>query len=125
MSNMMAVFLNGEALIEYDRSKSLTEGQQAYLERMDKQMDQGITSADQSIPHPDSQQRAQFVALNLINALRTDDEARIAATCAYLANRHPDFKQVRADINQDNGAVLIDLVTDQEYVNQVKVGFDA
>ena len=125
MSDSMVVLLNGEAMFEYDRSISLPENQQQYLDRMDQKMDGGIVLGNETIENPDQQQRAQFVAFTLLNAIKNDDEAVIAAMNSYLATRYPDLKQVKADIDKDNGKVMFDLIFDQEHKNQVKVSFNA
>ncbi|MDH5600300.1 MAG: hypothetical protein OEY78_03235 [Gammaproteobacteria bacterium] len=125
MSDSMVVLLNGEAMFEYDRSIQLPAKQQQYLDRMDQKMDGGIQLGNETIVNPDQQQRAQFVAFTLLNAIKNDDEPVIAAMNSYLAIRYPDLKQVKADIDQDNDKVMFDLVFDKEHKNQVKVSFNS
>jgi hypothetical protein len=125
MSDSMVVLLNGEALFEYDRSKPLAENQRQYLDRMDSQMDEGITLGTEKIAKPDQQQRAQFVAFTLLTAIQQDNEAIIAAMNSYLAIRYPDLKQVKADMDETSRKVMFDLIFDQEHKNQVKVSFNA
>ncbi len=125
MSEMMVVLLNGEAMFEYDRAKPLPEKQRQYLDRMDRQMDEGITLGTEKIVNPDQQQRAQFVALSLLTAIEQDNDAVIAAMNSYLAVRYPDLKQVKADTDKDNNKVMFDLIFDEEHKNQVKVSFNA
>ena len=125
MSEMMVVLLNGEAMFEYDRTKPLPEKQRQYLDRMDRQMDEGITLGTEKIVNPDQQQRAQFVALSLLTAIEQDNDAVIAAMNSYLAVRYPDLKQVKADTDKDNNKVMFDLIFDEEHKNQVKVSFNA
>ena len=125
MSDSMVVLVNGEALFEYDRTKPLPENQRQYLDRMDRQMDEGITLGNEAIAKPDQQQRAQFVAFTLVTAIQQDNEAVIAAMNSYLAVRYPDLKQVKADIDQNSKKVMFDLIFDQEHKNQVKVSFNA
>lgn len=125
MSDSMVILLNGEAMFEYDRSIQLPEKQQQYLDRMDQKMDSGIQLGNETIVNPDQQQRAQFVAFTLLNAIKNDDEPLIAAMNSYLAVRYPDLKQVKADIDQDNDKVMFDLIFDKEHKNQVKVSFNA
>ena len=125
MSDIMVVLFNGEALFEYDRTKPLPENQRQYLDRMDQQMDTGITLGSESIESPDQQQRAQFVAFTLVTAIQQDNEAVIAAMNSYLAARYPDLKQVKADTDQESKKVMFDLIFDQEHKNQVKVSFNA
>jgi len=125
MSESMVVLLNGEALIEYDRTKELPEKQRQYLDRMDRQMDEGIILGNENIESPDQQQRAQFVAFTLVNAIQQDNDAVIAAMNSYLAIRYPDLKQIKADIDQNTKRVMFDLIFDQEHKNQVKVSFNS
>ena len=125
MSDSMVVLVNSEALFEYDRTRPLPENQLQYLDRMDRQMDDGITLGNEAIAKPDQQQRAQFVAFTLITAIQQDNEAVIAAMNSYLAVRYPDLKQVKADTDQNSNKVMFDLIFDEEHKNQVKVSFNA
>jgi len=125
MSDSMVVLINGEALFEYDRTKTLPEHQQKYLDRMDQQMDAGIMLGNENIANPDQQQRAQFVAFTLLTAIEQDNEAVIAAMNSYLATRYPDLKQVKADTDENSKKVMFDLIFDQEHKNQVKVSFNS
>ena len=122
MSNMMAVLLNGTAQIEYNRDISLPDKQRDYLDRMDQDMDGGIQLGNQYLEAPDKIQRAQFIALHLVQSLLADNEQHIAASCAYLAERLPDLKQVKA-ITKPDGAIGVDLIFTEGYKNQVKVEF--
>ena len=119
MSDILAVVVNEESQIEYHRDKPLPELQQQFLDKMDREMDGGIVLSGLKHDAPGKVQRAQFVAINLINAIHSEDGELAAAMCAYLANRLPDLKQVRA-VEKDDGT-LIDLVFDEPYVHQVKV----
>jgi len=125
MSDSMVVLLNGEAMFEYDRTRALPENQRQYLDRMDQQMDAGITLGNENIVNPDQQQRAQFVAFTLVSAIQEDNEAVIAAMNSYLAVRYPDLKQVKADTDEGSKKVMFDLIFDQEHKNQVKVSFNS
>lgn len=122
MSNVMAVLLNGTAQIEYNREIALPEKQREFLELMDQDMDAGIQLGNRYIDTPDQTQRAQFVALHLVQALLVDNEQHIAASCAYLADRLPDLKQLKA-VTKPDGAIGIDLVFTEDYKNQIKVEF--
>ena len=145
MSNLLAVLLNGIAQLEYDRDKQLPPHQELYLNKMDKQMDEGIQVGDSTITNPDLNQRAQFVAGNLAHAILSDNEAMASALCSYLASRLADLKQVKitsasnpsaagaspdslsdskSDIILDkNQEVSIELVFDEEYQKQTPVQF--
>ena len=118
----MAVLLNGTAQIEYNRDISLPGKQRDYLDRMDQDMEAGILLGNQFVEAPNQIQRAQFIALQLVQALLVDNEQHIAASCAYLADRLSDLKQVKA-ITKPDGAIGIDLVFMEDYKNQVKVEF--
>lgn len=121
MANIMGVLLNGIAQLEYDRDRLLPEHQLAYLDRMDARMDAGIQVGNETVTHPDLNQRTRFAAANLVHALQTDDEAMAAAMCSYLAIRLPELKQVR--IEDEQGEVTIEFVFDEDYRRQVVVDF--
>jgi len=121
MSDMMAVFLNGIAQLEYDRSRPLPDHQAVYLEKMDARMAAGIRVGEETIVQPDENQRARFVAANLLHAIKSDNESMAAALCSYLATRLPELKQVRFDEN--GGDVAIELIFDRDYRKQVAVDF--
>ena len=121
MSHQLVILLNGESQLQYDRSKPLLDQQREFLDKMDGELKRGITINNQNIDRPDLQQRAQFVALNLIQAIQNSEEQKAAAMCAYLAVFLPDLKQVKAE--QQGDGVLIDLVFDTEFVTEVKVQF--
>ena len=119
MNDLFAVLLNGVAQLEYDRNKPLTEYQLAYLDSMDKKMDAGIEIAGETISAPDLNQKTQFVAANLLQALQSGDEGMTSALCTYLAHHHPDLKQLKYD--EDGGNISIELVFDEHYKGQVAV----
>ena len=121
MGNIMAVFLNGIAQLEYNRDTPLPDHQAVYLDKMDAKMDTGILVGEESIRNPDLNQRIQFAAANLAHAINTDDESMVAALCSYLATRLPDLKQLRIEDRQ--GDVSIELIFDEEYRKQVPVQF--
>lgn len=121
MSDLMAVLLNGIAQLEYNRNKPLPDYQGAYLDKMDQKMAAGIEVDGRVIAEPDLGQRAQFVAANLVHAIKSDDEANAAAMCTYLAVRLPDLRQVKID--ERDGEIAIELVFDQDYVKQYPVQF--
>lgn len=121
MSDILAVVINDVVHLEYDRRKPLPDAQRQFLEKMDQELKTQIVMGDKVITDPDLQERAQFVAINLVNAINTSNEGLAAAMCTYLAQRIPDLKQVK--VTEQNGQVVIDLVFDQDYVRQVNVDF--
>ena len=121
MTDIMAVVLDGIAQIEYDRGAPLPERQQNYLDKLDRDMDQGFSLGGVRLDRPDPLQRAQLMCMNLIRAIQTNDEQGAAAACTYLAVRLPELRQVRAQSQGDE--LHIDLVFDREYWNQISVDF--
>ncbi len=121
MNNIMAVFLNGVAQLEYDRERLLPAHQAAYLDKMDTKMDAGILLGHETILEPDQNQRTRFAAANLAHALQARDEAVAAAMCSYLAIRLPELKQVH--IKDDEGEISIEFIFDEPYRKQVAVEF--
>jgi len=118
---MLTVVVNGEAVIEYDRRKPLAPRQALFLDRMDMDMDSGIGPEDQRGTSPDLMMRARFVANSLFEALDAQNDSVAAATCAYLAQRLPELRQVCAD--QKDGQTRIELVFDRPHMPTQTVQF--
>ena len=116
MSLLMAV-VDGEPVIEYDRDKVLPDNQLEYLNKMDEKMEMGIPSGQGNIFAPDQEQKAYFIANQLMAAIKSEDEQLIAASMAYLAIRLPDLKQVSS--KEKDGETQISLIYDREYSAQV------
>jgi len=91
------------------------------LDHMDQKMDAGIRLGSDWVENPDPMQRAKFVAVNLIEALQQNSEGLVAASCAYLANRLPALKQVKAKLL--GGGFSVELVFDKPYVKETTVDF--
>lgn len=113
MSEPLAVVIDGERVLHYDRGQPLPEAQRAYLDRMDRQMDAGFELWGERIEVPDRRQRATFVAGQLIQALASGDDALAAAATSYLALRYPGLKQVRADFEGES--YTVQLIYDRPY----------
>lgn len=118
---LLAVVVNGQSVLEYDRRKPLPARQKLFLDHMDRDMDGGIALDGRHIARPDPMMRARFVANHLLQAVESGDDNLAAAACTYLAVRLPGLKQVRAD--RQNGQQHIDLVFDQPYVPVQAVRF--
>ncbi len=121
MSDLMAVLLNGIAQIEYDRRKPLPDHHGAYLDRMDRRMDEGIEADGRLLPEPDRLERARFVAAQLAHAFATGNEELAAAMTTYLAVRLEDLQQVK--IVEQEGGFAIELIFDEDYVRQFPIHF--
>ena len=57
MSTLLSVYVNGEKVIEYDKSTLHPGKQREYLDGMDLDMDEGIELNDEIITSPDKMQR--------------------------------------------------------------------
>jgi hypothetical protein len=111
MIHKLTVFIDNTSVLEYDRNQRLPGKQREYLDKMDLDMDQGFELGGEKIDVPDKNDRAKFVAMNLLRAIDAENEAMMAATCSYLANRYDDLAEVRANISGED--VMMDLVFDQ------------
>ena len=117
----LVVLLNSSKVLEYYRDRPLTVKQQADLDALDIKLDAGIELNHQHIANPSLQDKATFVANLLIFALLNEEEAKAALTCAYLATRFSDLKQVVANSHPDR--LAIQLIYDEEYREQTPVHF--
>jgi len=106
----LTFYINGDVVFEYDRDITFEPEKLDFLDKMDKDMEKGIKIRGEFTIHPDLQQRTNFVVMNLIKALQQDNNAVIAASCAYLINRHPALFEVHA--NDLDGAIGIELVNE-------------
>ncbi len=108
----MAVVIDSVETLLYDRSITLPENQAEYLHTMDSRMDLGFMLSGESILEPGIMERAQFVALQLIDSLKSDEDGLAAACCAWLATRLPDLKQLKSQSTEDGHKV--EFVFDKE-----------
>lgn len=120
MKKLVAV-LNGESQVEFERGKPLAERQHEYLAIMDRKMADGIPHGAGNIFAPDLQQKAQFVANQLIQAIKAGNEQLAAATLSWLATRLPDLQQVSAE--EKGGEIAIRLIYDKSYVKAQPINF--
>ena len=98
----LSVFINEHVVFEYDRDITFEEQQLTFIDKMNNDMERGIKIRGELIPHPDSKQCATFVVMNLIKALQQENTASIAASCAYLVNRHPALVEVHANDHENS-----------------------
>lgn len=101
MTQTVSAYFNGTEVLQYQRGKPLPILQQNYLSRMDRKMDAGINLHGEWIAAPESMQRAQFVARNMAQALQQGAEEQAAAMLTYLAQRLPELRAVRIDLQGD------------------------
>lgn len=104
----LTIYINEEPVYEYDKDSYIEESQIAFLDKMDSDMGRGIKIEGKMIANPEKKQRANFVVMNLIKAMKQENDAIIFASCAYLVNRMPTLVEVHA--NKNNGDLNIELV---------------
>jgi len=105
VSDKLAVFVNDEPVFEYRLKIELDDQQLAFLDKMDNDMSQGFKVQGEMIVDSKPEQRAEFVAMNLIKALQQDNEASVMVCCAYLTQRNPELREVRVS-DADKGVVV-------------------
>ncbi len=122
MSSKLAVVVNDQLTLEYDRGRELPAHQQQHLQKLDGKFDQGIELQGQFIANPDIEQRARYMALSLMEGIIYQEDARAAVSLAWLATRLPELKQVKAIV--DEQGTHFDLIFDRAYQPHQVVDFD-
>ena len=108
----VSVFVNDEKVFDYDKETTFEENQLKYLDTMDGDMHKGIKIQGELITEPDSRQRATFIVMNLIKALRQDNQAVLSVSCAYLNNRIPDLSEVH--VNDIKAGIHIEYIGEND-----------
>jgi len=117
----LVVLVNTTPVLEYDRTKTLSESQRQSLLHMNEKLNQGISLGNKHIKKPSPEQRIEFVTANMISAILNEEEKLAAASCAYVALSLPELKQVKAF--EKSGEISIELVFDREYQEEEKLNF--
>ncbi|WP_455198501.1 hypothetical protein [Kaarinaea lacus] len=105
----LTLFVNEQVAYECDREMDLTPDQLRFLDKMDTDMDRGVKIQGELISSPDQKQRATFVVMNLIKALKQENDAAVSVSCAYLVNRIGSLVEVHAnDLENSIGIELIE-----------------
>lgn len=94
--NKLDIVVNDRLVYECDRSTRLDDQQLEFLDKMDQDMDRGFRIHGETISQPDMKQKATFVAMNLLKALKQEDQAKTAVACAYIRQRLPGVIEVHA-----------------------------
>ncbi len=113
MSNELNITMNGESLHCFDKKKGLARMQFAYVQRMDENMDKGISVGDEIIANPDQQQRVEFVIGQMLEALRVNDKRDVDMMCRYLAHRMPELDGVHIVDEGDTFEVTLEIEEDE------------
>lgn len=119
---ILAIVVNDELILQFDRTKALPEHQQDHLRRLDSKFDRGIELQGEFIEHPDLKQRARYMSLSLMEGILYQEDARAAVSMAWLATRLPELKQLKAIV--DENGTQFDLIFDREYQPHQVVNFD-
>ncbi|RKZ96985.1 MAG: hypothetical protein DRQ43_03660, partial [Gammaproteobacteria bacterium] len=114
-----------QEVLTYDRSRALPDKQREYLNILDDQLEEGFILSDQQIDKPNLQQKTQFIALNLVNALTKEDDNTAIIMFTYLVNRMPELKQAKAKIKEsDSGRQIgVEFVFDEVKSEGKKIEF--
>ncbi|MGV6859330.1 MAG: hypothetical protein ACWA5X_10175 [bacterium] len=110
----LAVVINGDLIMTFDRNKRLPGVERRVLEQIDAHLDEGIEMGEVKVVDPDPMLRAQYVANFMVDALFEDQDKKAAAMCSWLATRIPDLQQVRA-IDSEEAGSKIELIFDKSY----------
>lgn len=125
MSDKVGFLLEGQEVLTYDRSQVLPDKQREYLDIIDAQMSEGFVLSDQKVENPNLQQKTQFVALNLVQALLKEDDNTAIIMFTYLVNRMPELKQAKAKTktSESGDQIGVEFVFDEVKVEGQKIEF--
>ena len=109
MSRLLRVMVNGDTVLEYNCDNRLPGHQRRFLDKMDADMDRGISLAGESVVDPDKSQRVSYVAMTLVRAYLDGNENLKLASCAWLGDRSPELREIVA--NQEGDSISMQLRT--------------
>ena len=119
--SILAIVVNDQLTLQFDRSKELPQNQQLHLDKLDIKFAQGIELQGEKIDNPDIQQKAKYMSLSLMEGIMYQEDDKAAVSMAWLATRLPDLKQVKAIVDKDG--TQFDLIFDREYQPHQVVDF--
>lgn len=102
MNQHLKISINNATVLEYDKNIRLPGKRRRFLDMMDSDMKAGIIIGGDLIEYPNQNQRAKYVAMNLVDGLLKKDDTLVSITCAYLGNRVPDLEEIRVHENGDD-----------------------
>ena len=118
----MIVQVDGKVVLEYDRRKPLNKRQQEDLSRIDTKLSQNTEADEHSDSQPNPLKFTEVVSCALVKALQTGNDQVTAASCAWLANRIPELRQVKAKI-EGAEQISIELVFNRDYQPEQTIRF--
>ena len=118
----MIVQVDGKVVLEYDRRTPLNKRQQEDLSRIDTKLSQNTEADEHSDSQPNPLKFTEVVSCALVKALQTGNDQVTAASCAWLANRIPELRQVKAKI-ESTEQISIELVFNRDYQPEQTIRF--
>ena len=122
MLDILAIVVNDQLKLEYDRAKELPENQQQYLNNIDHKFSSGLELQGEQIDKPTIEQKARYMSLILMESIIYQEDDKAAVSMAWLATRLPDLKQLKAIV--DEQGAQFELIFDREYKPHQVVDFD-
>jgi len=122
MLDNLAIVVNDQLKLEYDRAKELPENQQQYLSNIDQKFSSGLELQGEKIDKPSIEQKARYMSLILMESIIYQEDDKAAVSMAWLATRLPDLKQLKATV--DEQGTQFELIFDREYKPHQVVDFD-
>lgn len=101
MADRLVIYLNGTEAYAFDKRAGLARMQFAYVQRMDADMDRGVSINGARILSPTQSERNQFVIGRLLDAVAVNDSRDIAMLCRYLGQHAPELDAIRVDDGGD------------------------
>lgn len=101
MPQQIEVSVNQQVLLTFDSQPRLAGKQRQFLDNMDDDMDKGIDLAGESCKNPSDLEKAQYVAMRLMQGLDAEDKSLVSICCAYLGHRYPDLTVIKAKMHKD------------------------
>lgn len=95
MSCYLKIIFNDVMVLEYDKNTRLPGKRRRFLDMMDRDMNEGIIIGGDLIEYPNQNQRAKYVAMNLVDGFIKKDDTLVSITCAYLGHRVPGLQEIR------------------------------
>lgn len=120
--SLLAILVNDQLTLQYDRTQPLPKHQQAYLKKLDQKFEQGIELQGETLDKPSLEQRTRYMSLSLMEGIIYQEDAKAAASMAWLATRLPDLKQVKVMV--DEVGSHFELIFDREFQQHQVVTFD-
>ena len=108
MADQLRIFRDGAETYVFDKREGLARMQFAYVQRMDAEMDRGISLNGEQLHSPSQAQRIQFVIGQLLDAVAINDSRGISMFCRYLAHHAPGLDAIHIEEDGDEYSVDLD-----------------